>query len=397
MKLNKNFRFLMLGQSLANLGDVFYIVSIISVLYKLTGSATVAAFVPFTITSAMFISSIITPLVIGKWRLKSVLLASQIGKTVLLVGLGAFLLLFLQDKNYYFIFFIIAGIAFLDGCANPILHTLIPYYVEDVQLIKANSIAESLIQMIQIGGWLFGGLLLLVISSIQLIGIVSLLFMLSCVFLTFIQHVDYVDKEKQKLWEQLTGGWKSIGATPVLKKIVQMDIIETIAGTVWIAAIVYVFVEQALHVGEQWWGLINGSFFIGLLIGSLYCIKFPHLVDQYKYLFIFVGVIISSILTILFGTTSHPVIALILSFGIGLFGQLKNIPQGTIIQRSIPVEKLVTVYTSMGTVVTGIFGVSSLVIGLLADFLGVRAVFIFSGLLLAIVSIIAYRNKKLFV
>jgi MFS family permease len=277
------------------------------------------------------------------------------------------------------------------------LHTFLPYYVEDDQLVKANSIAGSITQMIQIGAWLFGGLLLIVISSIQLIGIVALLFMLSCLFLTLIQHVDYVEKEKQKLWEQLTRGWKSIGATPVLKKIIQMDILETVAGTVWIAAIVYVFVEQALLVGEQWWGLINGSFFIGLLIGSLYCIKFPQLVDQNKYLFIFGGVLISSILTILFGTTSHPVIALILSFGIGLFGQLKNIPQRTIIQRSVPPKKLVTVYTSMGTVATGVFGISSLVIGLIADILGVRAVFIFSGILLVIVSMIAYRNKNLFV
>lgn len=397
MKINKNFLFLMLGQSLANLGDVFYVVGIISFLYKLTDSAMIATFVPFTITSAMFISSIITPLVIEKWRLKTVLLGSQIGKTILLLGLVAFLLLFLQDKNYYIIFFIIAGIAFLDGCSNPILHTLIPYYVDDEQLIKSNSIVESLTQMIQIGAWLFGGLLLLVINSIQLIGIVSLLFMTSCILLTFIQHVDYVDKEKQNLWEQLTGGWKSIGATPVLKKIIQMDILETIAGTVWIAAILYVFVEQALHVGEQWWGIINGSFFIGLLIGSLYCIKFPRQVDQNKYLFIFLGVFISSILTVLFGTTSHPVIALILSFGIGLFSQLKNIPQRTVIQRSVPPEKLVTVYTSIGTVATGVFGISSLVIGLLADFLGVRSIFIFSGLLLVIVSIIAYRNKRLFV
>ncbi|TQR12938.1 hypothetical protein [Psychrobacillus soli] len=53
MKVNKNFLFLLLGQSTANLGDVFYIVSTISILYKLTGSATISAFVPFTFTSAV--------------------------------------------------------------------------------------------------------------------------------------------------------------------------------------------------------------------------------------------------------------------------------------------------------------------------------------------------------
>jgi len=42
------------------------------------------------------------------------------------------------------------------------------------------------------------------------------------------------------------------------------------------------------------------------------------------------------------------------------------------------------------------FGVGSLVMGLLADMLGIRVVFVLSGLLLAIVSTIAHTNKQLF-
>lgn len=397
MKPNKNFLFLLLGQSVANLGDVLYIVSTISVLYQLTGSATVSAFVPFTITSAMFISSILTPLAIGKWRLKSLLLGSQIGKTILLAGLGVFILLFISDTNYYCIFFIIAGIAFLDGCANPILRTFLPYYVEDDQLVRANSIVESITQMIQIGAWLFGGLLLLVLSPLQLIWLVSLLFGLSCLFLSLISHVHHVEERAKNLWIQLTEGWRSIGATPVLRKVIQMDILETIAGTVWIAAILYVFVEQALHVGEQWWGLINGVFFIGLLLGSFYCIKFPHTVEQYKFHFIYFGAFFAGILTIVFGLTSQPIMALVLTAFIGLFSQLKNIPQQTIVQRSVSSDKLVTVYTSLGTVATGVFGASSLLMGVFVDLLGVRIVFVFSGLLLSVVSIMVIKNKKLFV
>ncbi|TQR21005.1 MFS transporter [Psychrobacillus vulpis] len=395
MKLNKNFLFLMLGQSVANIGDVFYIVSIISMLYQLTNSATISAFVPFTITTAMFVSSILTPLAIGKWRLKTLLLGSQIAKTILLFGLSFFVLFFLHEANYYIIFLVIAVIAFLDGCSNPILRALVPYYVQQDQLVKANSIAETITQLIQIGAWLVGGLLLLLMSPIQLVWLVIVFFVLSCILLSFIQHVNHVEEQDQKLWIQLTQGWKSIGATPVLKKIIQMDFLETIAGTVWIAAIVYVFVEQALHVGEQWWGLINGAFFVGLLVGSLFCVKFPQVVENYMYQFIFLGALLCSLLTILFGTTSHPLIALILSAGIGIFGQLKNIPQQTVIQRSVPTDKLVTVYTSMGTVTMGVFGVSSLCIGILADLVGVRAVFVISGLLLAAVSLIAFKSKSL--
>lgn len=397
MKSNKNFILLVLGQSIANLGDVFYIVSVISILYSLTGSATVSAMVPFTITTAMFVSSILTPLFLGKYRLKTLLVWTQGFKTVLLAGLLIFVHLFFYESNYWIIYFIIGFIGFLDGCANPLMQTLMPYYVEDALLVKANSMVETVTQMIQIGAWLFGGLLLLTVSPFQLIMIVGLLFVISSVTLSLLQHVNHVEKTETNIWSQLTEGWSSIGSTPVLRKIMQMDILETIAGAVWIAAIVYVYVEQVLRSGEQWWGFINGSFFIGFLVGSLYCLKFPHLVEKYKFYFMCGGALISGVLTIIFGSISQPVIALFLTASIGLFGQLKNIPQQTVIQRSVPIDKLVTVYTSLGTVGSGIFGLSALAFGITADLVGIRAVFVISGFLLLIVGVIVIRNKKIFV
>src|SRR5690625_6702337 len=75
----------------------------------------------------------------------------------------------------------------------------------------------------------------------------------------------------------------------------------------------------------------------------------------------------SFLITLLFSMTSHPIIALLLSLGIGFFGQLKSIPQQTIIQSSVAKEKLSVVYTSLGAVSTGVFGVASLAMGIVAD------------------------------
>lgn len=90
-------------------------------------------------------------------------------------------------------------------------------------------------------------------------------------------------------------------------------------------------------------------------------------------------------------------ISLLLSFCVGLFGQIKQIPQQTVIQTSVSKEQLSTVYTSLGAIGTVIFGIGSLVMGIIADLVGVRMVFVISGLLLAIVSVIAHKNKQLFV
>lgn len=90
MELNRNFNLLLTGQSLANIGDVLYIVSTIYLIFELTGSAAAAAFVSFTITSSMFVSNTLTPLLMQRFNLKWLLAFSQIGKTALLIELALF-------------------------------------------------------------------------------------------------------------------------------------------------------------------------------------------------------------------------------------------------------------------------------------------------------------------
>ncbi|MBY0222677.1 MFS transporter [Sporosarcina aquimarina] len=396
MQLNKNFILLITGQSLASIGDVLYMVGIISTIFALTGSATAASFVPFTITSSMFLSSLLTPLVIDKVNLKWLLTGSQLGKTGLIVVLGLFLS-GISGANYYLVFLVISGIAFLDGCANPIKLTMIPQYVEPERLVRANGVAETISQFIQTVMWFVGSLFLIFMDAQQLIWVVSLMFALSSIMMYLLDNVERQRAKQERKLDRIKVGWKTLFDVPVLRKIAYMEVLETVAATVWIAAILYVFVSDALHVDEKWWGFINGSFFLGLIIGSIYCIKYSSLVERKLAKIIFIGSLSSFFITILFSATSNPMIALLLAVGIGLFGQLKSIPQQTVIQTSVAKEKLSTVYTSLGAISTGIFGISSLGMGILADLFGVRSVFLVSGLMLAIVTLIVYKNKHLFV
>ena len=394
--MNKNFILLITGQSLASIGDVLYMVGIISTIFALTGSATAASFVPFTITSSMFLSSLLTPLVIGKVNLKWLLTGSQLGKIGLIVVLGLFLS-GISGANYYLVFLVISGIAFLDGCANPIKLTMIPQYVEPERLVRANGVAETISQFIQTVMWFVGSLFLIFMDAQQLIWVVSLMFALSSIMMFLLDNVEHQRSKQERKLDRIKVGWKTLFDVPVLRKIAYMEVLETVAATVWIAAILYVFVSDALHVDEKWWGFINGSFFLGLIIGSIYCIKYSSLVERKLAKIIFIGSLSSFFITILFSATSNPMIALLLAVGIGLFGQLKSIPQQTVIQTSVAKEKLSTVYTSLGAISTGIFGISSLGMGILADLFGVRSVFLVSGLMLAIVTLIVYKNKHLFV
>src|SRR5690606_22373659 len=111
--------------------------------------------------------------------------------------------------------------------------------------------------------------------------------------------------------------------------------------------------------------------------------------------FIFMGAVSSSLATVFFGLNSLPLLALLLSFLVGVFGQIKNIPQQTVVQTSVPKTQLPMVFTTLGAIGTGTFGVASLVMGVLADAFGIRGVFVLSGILLAAVSLIAYKGRVL--
>lgn len=258
--MNKNFTLLLIGQSCSNIGDVLYMVGIISAIFSLTGSATAASLVPFTITTSMFISSLLTPLVLSKISLKWLLASSQLGKTVLLVVLGL-LLMIISESNYYLVFIVISGIALLDGCANPVMHAMIPQYVKPDRLMRANGITESVSQMIQTVMWFVGSLFLILLDVQQIVWIVASLFVVSTILLCLLDNIEnQIETEESKL-VQIKQGWSDLLNTPVLRKIASMEILESIAGTVWIAAIIYVFVDEALQVGEKWWSFINGFFF----------------------------------------------------------------------------------------------------------------------------------------
>src|SRR5690606_3593885 len=161
--LSRNFNLLLTGQSFANIGDVLYIVSIIYLIFELTGSAAAAAFVPFTITASMFISNTLTPLLMQHFNLKWLLAGSQMGKTGLLMAL-AFVMPQLALSNYVWLFVVISFVAFLDGCANPVTQSLIPVYVKNGQLLKANGLNDSVTQFIQTATWFIGSSLLLWMS-----------------------------------------------------------------------------------------------------------------------------------------------------------------------------------------------------------------------------------------
>ncbi|MCE4950042.1 MFS transporter [Staphylococcus hominis] len=398
--MNKSsFRFLWLGQSLANSGDVFYMVGLIAIIYELTGSVTYMAFVPFFITTSRFLSGLVAPLIIERVKLKSLLAYSQLGKTVAIIILTGYIEFFSSFNASFLIFLFVIIISFLDGWANPARNALIPILVEQDALVKANSFLAILDQTIRLGGWVVGGMLVAIMGGTNVIWLTFILFVASTIMMFLIPNIDgnIVSDEQTKKssnWEVLKKGWVTIWQTPTLRTISIVEFFESIANVVWVAAIMYVYVDQVLQTGEQWWGYINATFFAGLMIGGFLSLKWSHLVDRLSSKVIVVGAILASLTTLMFGLTSTPWMALVLSLLFGIVNQIKDVAQETLVQRSVVHRLLPNIYSAKDALITAIFGISSLILGNFTDLFGVRYTFILAATLLFFSAIFVMINRN---
>lgn len=358
------------------------------------------ALIPFATTMARFISGSFAPILMDKYNLKSLLASSQIGKTAML-----FLLIMTdyalgeREMTVYAILGFVFLISLLDGWAAPASHAMLPRLVDTSELTKSNSFIALVDQMIQLGGWAVGGLLVAALGGSNVIWVTFVLAAAAAMFMRLIedQHeTTQGQKEKSGVshWSSIQEGWILIWREPSLRAIHVIFVLETIAGVIWIAAIIYVYVAEVLHREEAWWGYINASFFLGLMLGGLFGMRAAEVIDRNIRQFVIISSFGISFMTFGFGLTSLPWLALVFSAGFGMFEQLKAVSLQTTLQRSVSVRLLPKVYAAQSALISLVFGVSTLLFGFITDQFGVRATYIIAAAIMFISGCYALRIRS---
>lgn len=387
MAKKQSFRYLWIGQSLANCGDVFYIVGLMTVIYTLTRSAFDMSLVPFLTTVSRFISGLLAPLVLDRLGLKGSLVYSQTGKTGLLFLLA--IMLSVTENVIFWLLLFVFLISFLDGWASPARNALIPILIEKDHLLRANGFLSVLDQSINLCGWAAGGVLAAVLGGSGMIWLTLFLFLPSTLMMLLIKAEKGTSGRPDHLpsggkWCSVKEGWVAIWSTAVLRVISIADVMGTTASVVWMAAIVYVFVQQILHVNETWWGYINFAYFAGLIIGGYLCVRAAGSIDRRLNKSALAGLAATALVTFLFSWNVIPLLALLLSALIGFFEQLKEVAFTTIIQRSAKISQLGKIYSAKDAASSLSYGLATLFFGYMTDVIGVRQIFIISaGILFA--------------
>ncbi|WP_337873992.1 MFS transporter [Exiguobacterium sp.] len=363
----KSFYTLLVSQWLANIGDVLYIVALIASLYQQTGSALMAASFPIAVTAGMTLSGLFFARILSRYSLGKTLVLSQLMKTVTLV-----LVLFTDS---ILVLGLVVLIAFLDGFARPIQASFIPRLTTNRQ--QANSLVQGSNQFIQLAMWPLGTMLVSFTSSALALIVSLVLFVLSTIVTIYFDQslaedvVDDGTDDSITLRASLT----YVRTSPFARRVTWFVTYESFVSTLWISALLLVYLERHLQVDTGWWGTLNATFLISMIAVSAYLYRSrraPSLPST---------AILSIVAAILFGMTAHLAFAILALVIQGAATQIRIIQTNTVIQEEIPTTQLPYVYSVQQTGYALAFSVGSLLFGLLADGLPIDSVYLLGAFL----------------
>lgn len=400
--MNKNFYYLWSSISFGKLALSLYTMTITLTIFSITHSATFASLVMLIHVIGKLVSSFVFPLITEKASIKRILISSIQAQLVVIL-----LILAISNENtllnpvlkIILIYIFIGFSGFTDGFVSPSRMSLIPEMVEQAKLGKANSLISTTDQTFSLLGWSVGTIAINTYGSNWILLTSIILLLISLLSSLPIKNKKRKESPKRPKWDTIRAGWSILfSKSNQIRTITIMDILEGIASGIWIGGITLVFVKEVLKKEEQWWGLINTSYFAGSIIGGILITLFSIKLQKHLIKGMITGSFFVSILVLLYALNKTAWIALLLVILMGPFYQLRDITQQTYIQRYIKDELLAQLYAAKDNMYYLVFALSVFLSGLISDYLGVIYVYYFAFLLYFLSSIFALvtfqREKK---
>lgn len=387
----RSFYLLVTSQSLANLADVFLRLSLIADIYLVTHSVMATTVIPVLIGLSAFIASFLVPLVTKKFPMNQVLSFTQLAKTLLLL----LLVVSLNICAYpiAIVYLCIVGISIFDGFAQPVSSALIPTYLTD--LARGNALFATISEIISVVGWSLGGILYGYLHLIGSLWVIFALYLLASILSFVLPTAQCEVIENETSWQSVTKGWRFIFTNKTLSVVVGCNLFEILANSIWVSSIILVFVTQILHQDEHYWGYINTTYSLGIILGGALIYRYAEKVSDKKCKSIILAVLFAASMTLIGLVSANAWIFLICSVGIGFFSQLKEIPETLLLQSAVAENQLVHLYAALEVISTLSFSLFTLVMSSLAQYFGVRVVFMIAILALVVEAWIYYRNQNL--
>lgn len=390
-KHSNNFYHLFFSQLAANIGDVIYIVGILLYIYQQTKNATGPALVPVIITIGIFLSGIVSPYIYQYLSKRNVLLIFQFLKVIVMICI--LLIIYIDNTSLIYLYSFIFMNSLFDGFTNPIKNSMIPLLEDNTNITIANAKMNTMSNIVQVGSWSLGGLLLSLIGNINLVILTIFCYIISVIFIYMMDNIIEHNSKKESFHKSF---FTMISINSKNKESIFLNsstFIESFAHSVWIAAILLIYIQSFLKLDTFWFGMINATFFLGLIFAGI-LVNFKDSFFQKRatffivYLPIFIG-----ILNVSFGLHKYIYLALIFSVIFGFLDEIRAIILHSIIQLKLNDTQLTNTYILNNMVYSFSFSLSTLIISYIVDHSGVEFAFFLGGIAYFLVFILGLLSR----
>lgn len=375
-KHSKDYFHLFYSQLFANTGDVLIVVGLISVVYSITSKTTAASMIPIIFTSGLFVSSFISNYIYQYFTQKQVLWIFQ-GLKLVSLSIIASLLIF--EESPIFIFILLFINALFDGFTNPIKNTMIPFIEKKEYITSANALMNMMSSIVQLSTWTLGGFLMSLIGAKYLFLFALVLEILSYFFIIQLSERHIYNNEK----ENILNSFKTVLRHNYFNKLSLYlnlsTIFESVATSIWVAAIILTYTRTFLHVDDFWFGLINAAFFSGTIIAGLWINGKDQFFTKISYPVIIYIPLILAFINVSFILHKSVLLALLISLLMGIFEDSRYISLNSVVQREVPKEILTSTYILNNLLSSVFFSLGTLGISLVVDNQGVMWAYVISG------------------
>lgn len=375
-KHSKDYFHLFYSQLFANTGDVLTVVGLISVVYSITSKTTAASMIPIIFTSGLFVSSFISNYIYQYFTQKQVLWIFQ-GLKLVSLSIIASLLIF--EESPIFIFILLFINALFDGFTNPIKNAMIPFIEKKEYITSANALMNMMSSIVQLSTWALGGFLMSLIGAKYLFLFALVLEILSYFFIIQLSERHIYNNEK----ENILNSFKTVLRHNYFNKLSLYlnlsTIFESVATSIWVAAIILTYTRTFLHVDDFWFGLINAAFFSGTIIAGLWINGKDQFFTKISYPVIIYIPLILAFINVSFILHKSVLLALLISLLMGIFEDSRYISLNSVVQREVPKEILTSTYILNNLLSSVFFSLGTLGISLVVDNQGVMWAYVISG------------------
>ena len=375
-KHSKDYFHLFYSQLFANTGDVLIVVGLISVVYSITSKTTAASMIPIIFTSGLFVSSFISNYIYQYFTQKQVLWIFQ-GLKLVSLSIIASLLIF--EESPIFIFILLFINALFDGFTNPIKNAMIPFIEKKEYITSANALMNMMSSIVQLSTWTLGGFLMSLIGAKYLFLFALVLEILSYFFIIQLSERHIYNNEKENILNSFKTVLRHNYSNKLSLYLNLSTIFESVATSIWVAAIILTYTRTFLHVDDFWFGLINAAFFSGTIIAGLWMNDKDQFFTKISYPIIIYIPLILAFINASFILHQSVLLALLMSLLMGIFEDSRYISLNSVVQREVPKEALTSTYILNNLLSSVFFSLGTLGISLVVDNQGVMWAYVISG------------------